>query len=145
METLDVRGRKGDSDGSGPLIEADYSVPLPVFVIFLGMVDVEVQTPAFSAMESTGHDQLRHGGQVSQFDEITIEADVRIVFVNLSLDLSQVVLRQSQPAVFTDDTHIVPHKSPYDVPVVGYEDHFTVVSVRGHLQRWNLGKRDFVC
>lgn len=39
-----------DRDESGPLVEADESVPLPALVIFLGMVDIEMQPPAFVAI-----------------------------------------------------------------------------------------------
>lgn len=59
-------------DRSGPLIQADYGVPLPALVVLLGMVDVKMEAPAFATLESTGHDQLRNGGQISQFDEITV-------------------------------------------------------------------------
>lgn len=34
---------------SGPLVEAECGVPLPAFVIFLGMVNIEMQPPAFVA------------------------------------------------------------------------------------------------
>jgi hypothetical protein len=37
------------NDRSGPLVEADCGVPLPAIVIFLGMVDIKMQPPAFVA------------------------------------------------------------------------------------------------
>ena len=55
-----------------PLIKADDGVPLPVFIIFLGMIYVEVQAAAFASFEGAVHDQLRHGGKIPQFDEIAI-------------------------------------------------------------------------
>jgi hypothetical protein len=54
------------------LVEADYGVPLPALVVLLGVVDVEMETSAFTTLESAGHDQLGNSGQVSQFDEITV-------------------------------------------------------------------------
>ena len=67
---------------------------MPALVVLLGVVEVEMEAAAFTTFESAVDDQLGNSGQVSQFDEIAVQAYIGVVFVDFSLYLGQVILCQ---------------------------------------------------
>ena len=77
------------------MVKADYGVPLPTLVVFLRVVEIEMKASAFTPLESANNDQLSHSGQISQFDEITVQAYIGVMFVDFSLYLGQVILGKS--------------------------------------------------
>ena len=58
-------------------------ITLPVFIIFIGAVEVVVQTPAFFSRQGSLNDQLRRDGDVSQLQSVLGNFKVPVIFLNL--------------------------------------------------------------
>eukprot|EP01022_Parablepharisma_sp_SALTPOND_P004214 TRINITY_DN118_c5_g1_i1.p1 TRINITY_DN118_c5_g1~~TRINITY_DN118_c5_g1_i1.p1 ORF type:complete len:1641 (+),score=478.48 TRINITY_DN118_c5_g1_i1:3715-8637(+) len=89
------------------------------------IVLAEMQAAAFLAGQGAGHDQLGHIDQVAQLQQVTRDAEVGVVLVDLLLEQADAVLGALQTLVGAHDADVVPHEAAQFIPVVG-DHHFLV-------------------
>ena len=84
-----------------------------------------MKTTAFASIQRAANDQLRHLGEVAQFQQARGDAEAAVVVVNFAPQQFDAVQRAFQALGGADDADIVPHEASQLLPVVR-DDHFLV-------------------
>src|SRR5438094_368666 len=93
------------------------------------VVDRVVQPAALAAAAGRGDDQLRHGRDVAQLDQVAGQEDVAIVLADLLLQERDARAGAGEAPVAAHDADVVPHEAADLVPVL--RDHDRLVAVGG--------------
>lgn len=91
------------------------------------MVEIVVQAAALRTLEGTGDDDLGHGGDVAEFEQVGGDPEVPVVLPDFVLEIAESLLGAAEALVGANDPDVVPHGAADLVPVVRDDDHLVGV------------------
>ena len=86
------------------------------------IIRIVMQTAAFVAEHRRINNQFGYRGDVAQFDQITCNVEVPVVFFDFLLNVPDTGFGTLQAFVRAHDSHVIPHETADLVPVVGDDD-----------------------
>jgi hypothetical protein len=98
---------------------AEQGVGSKVDVVAGGIIEVVVESPTLESILGSTDDQFGNCGEISQFKQGRCDSKIPVVLVDFLLKHIDPVVGTRQAAIASHDPHVVPHKTPNLIPVLG--------------------------
>lgn len=113
-------------------------------VVGFEIIERVMQTATFFAGERGIDDERGDGGEVAEFEKISVDFEIPIEFLDFVLEIAKSRAGALEAFVGADDADVVPHEAADFVPVVVDDDEFIDVLRVAAFPFWQRERREMV-